>query len=446
MLPVLTIYLTPKDFGLTGLLAAYIGSLGALKELGLTFVFSTSFFKFKTRFKFIWKRLYGFLSIWSIFLSGISALIIWNILPESENAIRPYVVFLYCIPIAFFDVTISLGNRFFQISQRPVQSISISIISGLLGVLINYYTIKVLRLGYFGGIISLCSVSFVSFLSYILYFNIKEKIYPVYNFNLRWLWKYLVIAIPFIPHYYTKYVLDSSDRIILNFYNVSIEEIGLYSLAYNFGAYFSILGMAIGTAVGPFHFELFAKKNMESEFKARNITFVTQGAMLFLGFLICLWFKEGIDFLIKNEDLKKAYGISIVVLLSYSYLPTYFAVANKLQFVGKTAVFWKITVMAIILNIILNMIFIPIWGIWAATFSTLIAMIYSGFIGFLFKEFKQNNVVNYYPLYWLTLILSTVVISYFIKDIDSKLKLIITLISCSIVFLGIKKYKYKFVN
>jgi O-antigen/teichoic acid export membrane protein len=221
-------------------------------------------------------------------------------------------------------------------------------------------------------------------------------------------------------------LLDASDRLILNWYNIPFDEIGYYSLAYTLGGYFSIIGSALGEASGPMYMKLFRSETIEDEIKARNLTFIMQTGTLVLAFLVALWMKEGFELLIRNESLKMGYLITIIIVMSYSYRPIYFGPISELQYILKTKDLWKISLVAGVLNVILNLILVPFYGIWGSVFATFIALMFMGFRGYLLKSFRVNNPINYYPLFWFIAICLSTLLVYYIKDILIVYKVFIT--------------------
>src|SRR3569833_143590 len=66
MLPVITPHLTANDFAVYGIVNAYLMALTALKDLGLGVVINNTFYQLPLRWKYLWRVLYGVLSLWSI--------------------------------------------------------------------------------------------------------------------------------------------------------------------------------------------------------------------------------------------------------------------------------------------------------------------------------------------------------------------------------------------
>src|SRR5690606_20343112 len=100
------------------------------------------------------------------------------------------------------------------------------------------------------------------------------------------------------------------------------------------------------------------------------------------------------------------------LVMAYCYRPMYLGANSKLFYVEKTALLLRVTFLAAVLNVVLNFIFIPIWGIQAAAWVTYISLMYMGYAGYFLRIFRELNEVNYYPIVWLivTFILTAVAI------------------------------------
>lgn len=443
MLPIITPHLSARDYGVFGTLMAYAAAITALKDLGLTSVLSVSFYKYPNRYKFIWNKLFALSTIWAIPLSIILAFVIYLILPAAEGQYYLMIMLLNCLPLILFEPTKWLGRKYFQLIQKPIPIVTFNGIAAIGGVVSNYITIVILKMGYLGWFISSFVISFISFLPYLWIIVKSIKLRFDFSFNKKWIKRYLAIGLPVLPHFYSIYLLDASDRLILNWYQVPFDDIGLYSLAYTLGGYFAIVGNALGEASGPMYMKLFRSETMEDEIKAKNLTFVMQGGTLLLAFLVALWMKEAFGLLIRNDSLKTGYMISLIIIMSYSYRPIYFGPISKLQYLLKTKELWKISLIAGILNVILNLILVPVYGIWGSVIATFIAMMFMGFRGYLLKSFRDNNPVNYYPLFWFMAICGSTILVFLMKDIHVIYKTIITLMLLTISSFYFYKNKLK---
>jgi O-antigen/teichoic acid export membrane protein len=437
-LPIITPHLTEFDFGMWGLIMAYVGGLDALASLGMNVVLSNSFVKMKHQYKWLWRQIYGFLLLWSIPYCLLLGGVLWLILPDSIAHLKWTIVLLITIPKILFGPTATLGRYMYQLSLRPAPVALRMAVSGVVTVLLNIYTIAYLNLGFMGWIWSMALLALATNISYFIPVNIQEKITPIFNFKIRTIKETFRVSLPTIPHTYASFLLNSSDRIVMDRMHVDINSLGIYSLSARFGGYFSALSTAFNRAISPMM--LINYKNKEDE-KARDMIFAFQLVMLASTLLYSVWAKEIFQLLIKNESLSQTYGLSIILVMAYNYRPMYVGAMNKLFYVEKTNLLWRVSFIAGAANIVLNIIFIRLYGYQAAAYTTFICLMYMGFSGFFIKKINKYNEANYYPLFWLTVIIITSIGAWYAVELPLHLKIVITL-AISLILAGIG-YKYK---
>ncbi len=440
ILPFITPHLTNQDYGINGVALAYIGSFAALKDLGMFSVISNTFYKYPLRFKFVWDRIFSFLSLWSVPLAFIVAIVLFIILPTNFNG-KMVVIFCTCMPIIFFDNLNLFCSRYLQLSQKPTLFVIISATTSSLTVLISYYTIVKLGLGYKGWFIASFCSQFLSFIIYLVVANKKRIVKFNFNFNYRWLKRYFKISIPAIPHAYSSYLMETSDRVILSLFMININIIGFYNIGYTFGQYFNILNVGLSLATSAFYLKLYNNFSKENEVKIRNITFLIFFILLILASLSGLWMKEVFEILIKNNELKKAFSITIVIIFCYVGNVFYMSSGNKLIALGRTNDLWKVSFTAGIINVILNVIMIPYINVWGSVIATFIGNSYLHYRIFYLKSFKTNSFgAHYYPMIVFSTITISLILTYLLKSIPAFYKLIITIsIIFSIIMLYFKK-------
>lgn len=442
ILPIITKYLTPLDYGVYGTIMAYNGILMGLQSLGLEVVLVNSFFKKKKHWQLYWKRYSGILYIWKQIYTLLYIAILYLIIPNEVSNKKNLLIVLIVLPNYFFSIVNLLGGRYCRVAQKPQRIFITTIIAGTVTIAINYYCIVTLKLGYLGWYYSAAAGSFVMFCSYFWPLIVQLKLTPIFNLKKDFIKKTLKISLPIIPHNYSSYLLNSSDRLIMDQLNLPIINIGKYNMGYIIGNYFEVFGTAVGMAVGPYFTKLYSNENKISEYQARTLTYFLQIGFLLLSFSASLWAKEIFQLLISNKELSSVYYIGIIIIMGYSYRPMYWACISKILYIEKTNQLWKISFIGGILNIILNLIFIPIYGFEAAAVTTLISLLYIGFSGFFLKEYKNNKQVNYYPIVWLFVIILSTVIVYLLKDISVLYKVIITFgLFCLFIIYFIKNKK-----
>lgn len=429
MLPVLTPYLTDYDYGVNGIVLAYLGSIQAFSDLGLQLIVANSFFQYPDGYKEIWRKIYGFLTIWSLIYGLMLVPIIIAGLPKQEVARLPVILAVLLLPVMFCDTTNYFALSHLQLNQKPLAVTAISVTSGLLAIVINYVAIVIFRQGYLGFFLSMAFTKLYSFTICFYLMIIRWKIRPDYRFSFSQIKGYLSKSIPTIPHYYSGYLLNMSDRLLLNFFQVPVGIIGLYSFGYTFGSYFSILGKGLAQAGTPIFLGLYKEDRIESDLQVRNMLFVAQVVLLAAGFIASLWLKEIVELLARNASLKDAYIYGIPVLMAYTYSPIYFGAISRLRYSEKTNVFWKISLIAALINIGLNLILIPFMGILGAALTTFISYMYMAYSGYFVKEFRQINRVNYHEKVWFVVMVALTGLAFGLKDAPVVVKLFVTVLS-----------------
>lgn len=431
ILPIITKDLTGNDYGISALVYAYIGIVGAFKALGLTDIYINYFYKHPKLYKLIWRHFFGFLSSYSVVFGILQGLLIFLVLPLGYEE-RLIIVVLNIIPVILFDTTNEFGLRFLQLHHKVVSIFFISALSGLVVVFLNLYTISYLKLGYMGWFISAFIGIMTQFIfyGYTLYSN---KIYPILRFRKKYLKKYLKISLPIVPNKYGHYLLNSSDRIVMNLIQISTINIGLYNFGYIVGNYSQILVTSLGIAIAPFYIDLLSKKKHVHINLAKNVTIFIQILFIIGTFTGALWLKELFSLLVSNKELENTYDIAIIILMMQNYAPLRFFYTNFVVFHEKTTFLWKITFVAGAINVISNFMLIPIYGIQIAAATTFITMFYISVVGFYYKQYRAIKKVKLYPILWFIISGIMTLLVYSLKNIEVEYKIYISLFSVSMI-------------
>ncbi|MBK0401712.1 oligosaccharide flippase family protein [Adhaeribacter sp. BT258] len=444
MLPFITPHLSASDYGIYGVILAYISFIGPLRDLGFNISFVNSYFKHPKRWPLIWRALYGHLILWSILFSLIYITLILIAVPKSEFQNIYEILVLTLLPGVVFDTANNIANYYFRFSERPIIIATVGIFSGVIGMIVMYYCIVDLKMGYLGWFYSTFATSLTLFLIYLYPVFIKNKLFPIVKYRKNFIKKYLRVSLPMIPHNYSSYLLNSSDRVVMDWYKIDLKQVGLFNIAYRFGGAFEMIGEAAGMAIGPQYVKLYISKKKSDLQLARQLTFILMALFLTAGFNGAIWLKEVFQILIKNKDLASAYGIGTIILMGYCYRPMYWAAINKLSTFEKTDVIWRISFGAGIINVLLNLIFLGSYGIMAAAITTFISLMIIGFAGFTLKEYREMDNLPHYPIVWLLAIIFATFLSYYVKDIAIWQKAIISCASLIFIFYYIRKIYFEF--
>lgn len=202
------------------------------------------------------------------------------------------------------------------------------------------------------------------FLSIVFWVNSLRKNYL--NFNKVY-WKYgLTLSAPLIIHTLSINILSQSDRIFISKI-CGPEDTALYSLIYSYSLILSIVMNAISDGWLPwFHDNLFAGNKELIKHNSKKLVILG----CYIG-LACIGFApEAIIILGGNEYIQALPCVLPVVLgVVCQYIYTHYV--NIEMHLKKTKYVSEGTIFATVLNLILNAIFIPIFGYLAAAYTTL---------------------------------------------------------------------------
>lgn len=425
-LPIITPYLTTTDYGVAGVVTAYVTALGVVQSLGLSVVLANTFVKHPTRYKWVWRQVGGLMHVWSLLFGIILFFILYLIMPVEAAAHRVQIALLFSVPAALFSTADIQSNLYFQLAQKPAWFAVRAVAVGMAAVCINIYTIAYLKLGYMGWFYSSFVAMLLAFLfnAYTAYYT--QRLWPVFRFKWCRIKDYLSVALPVLPHYMASGMLATSDRLVLDMVRVSVPQIGLYNIATTFGAYFNQISIAASEASNSFYLLLLSRKDEKSMRKIRDLTFAL--ALVYMGatFVSSLWMKEVFQVLVRNEQLRQAYPLAIILLMGYNFRPFYTLVNNLMLYREKAGKLWRISAVAVIGNITLSIALIPLFGYEAVAFTTFAALMYMGYVGLWSKEFIENSGAQYYPLRWLVFNVVMTVLAYYAVDLTLLSKLAIT--------------------
>lgn len=218
-------------------------------------------------------------------------------------------------------------------------------------------------------------------------------------------WKYsLAICLPFVVHLLAGNVLSSVDRTMIT--NMcGAEDNALYSMAYNIAMIVTVLWDSLNSAYVPWLGEQLHKHNYD------GIRKYSYGYIIF--FAICL---VGVMlvapealYILGGEDYIEAKYVIPPVMLGYLFMFLYSIYTNIEQFEKKTKGMAIATVLAALLNLVLNFIFIQRFGYLAASYTTLVGYLFLFlFHYFLVRKMGLHTVYNTKFIIVIALVVSVI--------------------------------------
>ena len=285
LLPIITPYLTPEDYGVWGLISSYVAIALSVYTLGLHMHLTNSFYEYKFNFPKLWGRLLYILLISALVFS---IFIIIFTLPLIKDFIFPVrvLIALFCAFPVLFNANSLIANHLYTLKSKPKPLVLRNLFSTILGIIVLFISVYIFNLGYLGFIFGAATTAIISFIIFIKPLWINEELYPRVERNIIRLKSNLKQSFPVIPHALGFVLISSSSRIILENYDVSIQNIGLFSNGYMVGDYITIITTALVTSIVPLMQKLYRSGEYDLY---RKYYFLSQGTALFAIILFSIW-------------------------------------------------------------------------------------------------------------------------------------------------------------
>lgn len=180
-------------------------------------------------------------------------------------------------------------------------------------------------------------------------------------------------GVPLIPHVIGGFLLLSIDRLVIN-KELGLEVTGIYMVAVNLGAVLNVVFNSINKAYTPWLFNQLKESN---EYKKTRIVKGTYLYFLFLILLAILCFFVAPPLLkaVVGERFYQAANVLPIILLGQVFLGMYFMVTNYIFYIKKTKYLSYVTISSGILNVVLLLLLLPTEGIYGAAIAFLCANI-----------------------------------------------------------------------
>lgn len=438
VLPLITPFLTKEDFGVYGIIIAYTTLFNIFYFLGAPVSLANSFFKSRQQYKWLWRQVYGFLTYWNIVFAMLMLVILYFLMPEAAKEHRWEIIVLNILPIVFFGPTAKMASQLYQLKRKPIPVTIRTSGFGILNIILILLFIRYLKMGYMGWFWALFITQMLTNISWWFPLNRTNKITPIFNFKWRTIKSILKIGLPILPHQNALYILSQSDRIVMDWIGISTGHIGLYNVAYQGSTPLSMAGDAFTTGMSPHVIDMINKKKEKS---LRIILFASQVLFFLFAILFACIAKEFFQFLFRNEEFSDVYKLAVLIFMSFTLKPLYIGANARFFYFEKTKSLAKQSFIAGALNIILNIIFIPIWGIEAAAVTTFIGYLFISFSRYYSKTYKEISTLKYYPTYWLLLSIMVAFACYYIAGLSLNLRISIVAVLLIIIFIFIYKYR-----
>lgn len=285
-----------------------------------------------------------------------------------RSARYSYVVFFSAATVLFSGI-----NTVISAPIRMQNKRKLFIIVNTIGPLISYtIAIPLLLMGYY--IIALPLAAVISESSMMItYLVINRKWFSFKRYDKKLLKQLLVIAIPLIPNFLIYWLFNSCDKVMVS--NIlGVSATGVYSVGAKLGLASQLIYMAFA---GGWQFFAFSTMKEKNQVENNSKVFEYLGIISFVATaFVCAW-SYGIFKLLFKPDYLDGYIIAPYLFLAPLLQMLFQVAANQFLVVKKTWPNVFILLSGAVINIIINLVLIPVLGIEGASIATLLGYIVS---------------------------------------------------------------------
>jgi len=184
---------------------------------------------------------------------------------------------------------------------------------------------------------------------------------------------------PALTFFFLSFVMmanNQSDLIMLSFWETTNDHVGAYNIALKLTNFIAMPLVVMNAVIGPYLVEYFKDSKLKGHLKAiKNITrlIFVFGALLSVSFLIFPTFF--LDLFGKGNQYQLAALPLIILAFGQLYNVLLGVVGNALNMAGSEKTVFIVSAITLVINLALNAVLIPIYGLIGASIGTVVALV-----------------------------------------------------------------------
>lgn len=430
-IPIYTRILTTGDYGISTTYTSWVDIFTVIFSLALYMAIRTAFIDFKNEKEDFFNTIITFTIVLSTIVGVL--LVVIGMLFWKANII----LIIFAVVQGTASALIMDYQQYLMMDLKYIERSCFLAIPNLASAILSICTLLFIPMEkkYLGRIIPLVIIHTVFGLSILIKVYKNKK--P--NINLKYLKYGLSISLPLVLHGIALNILSQSDRTMISLLD-DVSGTGIYSIIYNFG----MIATAITTALEGVWIPYFMKKMNNKDISAINEKAIDYLKLItYIMIVLILVGPEVLKFLASPEYWDGMRIIPPIIIANY-FIFVYSLYINVEHFYKKTKIITINTFIAAVINIVLNFIFIPKYGYFAAAYTTMISYFISLILHakYAYKLEKKIFPLKSIVVSLLQLIIITTIYYLFINNAIVRwiICIVILILAFLINFNKIKKY------
>jgi O-antigen/teichoic acid export membrane protein len=391
MMPVLSHYLSPADYGLLSLFNTYVTILIPVVSISAYSLLSVDYFKQTDKKAFASE--FSSIQLIPLINTTILAVAVWLCYGSISNALELKGAGvkwgLLILLLAFLNIYYDQFTLFLVIQKKAKGFALFSLLKIGTEIGLTFYFVVGKHLGWEGRMYSWLIVSVAFFVIGFIYFLregfIKKPI------SMDFIKQGIRFGSPLVLHGIGKFVVNQSDRLFI-VKMVSLEQAGVYSIGYTVGSLVMIAVNAFFNFYTPYLMERLTVATEEKKMQIikLNYYYIAGCIVLLLGIL---FFSPVLFNYFIDPRYKSGSSYVFWVALGYCFWGGYMLFSGFIFYLKKNRILGWLAVFNVVTNLVFNYFFIKLFGAIGAAYATALSF-------FLLMILVGVIVQRLYPMPW----------------------------------------------
>lgn len=393
LLPILTRYLNPTQYGEVAMFQTLLGALGAFVGTNFAGASIRKYYDKDITDKELSEFMGSCIQLVLVFSSIVFLMlfIFQAYFSKWLGLDAKYV--LFAVFVAFSTVIIRFRLLHWQARKKAVKYGVFQISQSLVNSTISLVLVVLFLQGAEGRIEAQIITSFV-FLIIALFLLFRSDLLKIFVWRKDYLKEALRYAVPLIPHVGGLFLLSSVDRVVIN-NQIGLAAAGIYMVAIQLTSVMNIVFDAVNKAYVPWLFEKLKEDDLSQKEKIVKITYIWYFVIL-LGVSLAFLIGPFLVTTIAGENYSQAGELIGWLALGQGFNGMYLMVTNYILFSKRTSLLSSATISSGILNVLLLILFTNLYGLEGAAKAFALSMI----IRFLLTWFLASKT---HPMPWFNI-------------------------------------------
>ncbi len=369
LLPLLTRYLTPSDYGITGYITTTVTFLYVLTILSVNTYALRSYYKITSEAE--QKKLLGniflFLTMWGFIMLCIEVLALPVLLSTFSVKVPFYPYFLLGLIINFFDVISVVPLIAYRVNEDAKRFVFLSVGRTIIQYILMVIFVVHYNMGLYGSYLGRLAGCIPFAVIYFLIIRTKG----IFYFNKQQIKDALTFSLPLLPGALSYLVISILDRIILERY-VSLYELGIYSIASTLALTLNIVILGMYRS---FEQKIFRAHNEKGYKELVDKLYRIYITLLYIsGFMMIVFAKEILVFFTTSkyhsaEEYIAYLTLAVIISGMNTFLSTLLIADNNRKVVSYASF------ASAIISFIINLLLIKYFGVLGACIASIISFL-----------------------------------------------------------------------